>query len=348
MRRLPIYLVIDVSESMAGDNLRNLQQGMERIVKSLRTDPYALETAYLSVIAFAGRAKTLTPLVDLLSFYPPRLPLGSGTSIGAALMHLMDELQRSVKCSTPDAKGDFKPVVYFMSDGKATDDVEPALKRWQTDFAKRANLVAIGIGPYADLAALARLTEHVLRMEGAGEEDFRKFVDWISASVSSQSRSIGSGEPTKLSLEKLDDSVMRKISGIEQALAVDEDFVVLHGKCQKTRLPYLMRFERQAKTVETSGMNIDASLYHLTGVFPAEADFDELCDLRPIERTVSTAQIVGAPGCPHCGAQAALAACPCGQIFCVSGPGKAVCPGCSQELEMAVADSDFDVSRARG
>jgi len=74
MRRLPVFLVIDVSESMAGDNLRSLQEGMDRLVKTLRTDPYALETTYLSVIAFAGRAKTLSPLVELYAFYPPRLP----------------------------------------------------------------------------------------------------------------------------------------------------------------------------------------------------------------------------------------------------------------------------------
>ena len=35
MRRLPIFLLIDVSESMAGDNLRQLQEGLERLVRSL-------------------------------------------------------------------------------------------------------------------------------------------------------------------------------------------------------------------------------------------------------------------------------------------------------------------------
>ena len=57
MRRLPIFLLIDVSESMAGDNLRQLQEGLERLVRSLRADPYALETVFISVIAFAGKAK---------------------------------------------------------------------------------------------------------------------------------------------------------------------------------------------------------------------------------------------------------------------------------------------------
>ena len=68
MRRLPVFLVIDVSESMAGDNLRRMQEGIDALLTSLRSDPYALETVHLSVIAFAGVARTLAPLVELFSF----------------------------------------------------------------------------------------------------------------------------------------------------------------------------------------------------------------------------------------------------------------------------------------
>jgi uncharacterized protein YegL len=54
MRRLPIFILLDVSESMVGDNLRQLQQGLDMLVRDLRTDPHALETVYLSAIVFAG------------------------------------------------------------------------------------------------------------------------------------------------------------------------------------------------------------------------------------------------------------------------------------------------------
>ena len=176
MRRLPIFLLIDVSESMAGDNLRQLQEGLERLVRSLRADPYALETVFISVIAFAGKAKTLTPLVELFQFYPPRLPLGSGTSLGSAMAHLMDEMERTVQRSTPDKKGDWRPVVYLLTDGKPTDDIEPAVKRWKRDFEQRANLVAIGVGKHASLSALQRFTENVLRLDATTEDDFKRFV----------------------------------------------------------------------------------------------------------------------------------------------------------------------------
>ena len=113
---------------MAGDNIRQLNQGLEGLIKKLRTDPHALETVFLSVIVFAGKVKTLTPLVELSSFYPPRLPLGSGTSLGLALEHLMNEIDRNVKKTTTDQKGDWRPVIYLMTDGKATDSADEACR----------------------------------------------------------------------------------------------------------------------------------------------------------------------------------------------------------------------------
>ena len=62
MRRLPIYFLVDVSESMVGEPIEQVQNGMRTIIQELRVDPYALETAFVSVIAFAGKATSLSPL----------------------------------------------------------------------------------------------------------------------------------------------------------------------------------------------------------------------------------------------------------------------------------------------
>ena len=49
MRRLPIYFLVDVSESMAGEPILQVQDGMRMIVQELRTDPYALgNSIYIS------------------------------------------------------------------------------------------------------------------------------------------------------------------------------------------------------------------------------------------------------------------------------------------------------------
>lgn len=348
MRRLPIFMLLDVSESMAGDNLRQLQQGLEKLVTGLRTDPHALETVYLSTIAFAGKARTLAPLTELVHFYPPRLPLGSGTSLGRGMMHLMDELDRSVQSSTPERKGDWRPVIYLMTDGKPTDDIEPALKRWRAHYAGRATLVAIAIGKFASLDILLRFTETVLRLDARTDQDFKRFVDWVTMSVVAQSRSVAEARPG-VSLAKLDETILKKIDDIHSGLTVDEDLVVLGGRCQNNRLPYLMRYERIPPTVRTRDFGLELDLYQLAGVFALEKDYFDLSDDRALVRTVSTDALIGAPGCPHCGNPVGFAMCSCGALMCVRGSGPAVCPTCECKCDFGEGDGNgFEVARSRG
>lgn len=114
MRRLPIYFLVDVSESMVGEPIKQVENGMRQIVQELRTDPYALETAFISVIAFAGKAKSLSPLTELYKFYPPTFPIGGGTSLGSALDFLMDDIDKNVVKTTEERKGDWKPIVFLL------------------------------------------------------------------------------------------------------------------------------------------------------------------------------------------------------------------------------------------
>lgn len=348
MRRLPIFFLLDVSESMVGDNLRQLQQGLERLIKSLRTDPHALETVHLSVIAFAGKARTLAPLTELAMFYPPRLPIGAGTSLGAALDHLMNEIGSTVTKSTPDRKGDWKPVVYLMTDGKPTDETADAIARWKRDFANSVTLVAIGVGRQASLAALRDITDNVLQLDAASDDDFRRFVDWVTMSVVAQSRSV-SAMSTGVNLAKLDDSILKKISSIEQAAIVDEDFVILAGRCQNNKLPYLIKYERVWQKLESAAFSMKVDQFNLAGVYALEQDYFDLSDARGLARTVNSDTLIGAPGCPHCGNSIGFAMCACGQIMCIRGTGEATCPTCDKECNFGHSDDEgFDVTRVRG
>ena len=39
MRRLPIYFLIDVSESMAGEPIQQVEEGLSTIIQTLKKDP---------------------------------------------------------------------------------------------------------------------------------------------------------------------------------------------------------------------------------------------------------------------------------------------------------------------
>lgn len=350
MRRLPIFFAVDVSESMVGNNLRQMSQGMETLVKTLRTDPHALESVFLSTIVFAGKALVLTPLVELVSFYPPRLPVGSGTSLGAALTAVMNQIDQAVVRGTSEVKGDWKPIVYLFTDGKPTDDPSSAITRWKRDYARRASLVAVGIGPYASLSVLASLTENAFHLKNERQEDFLAFVKWLSQSVSSQSQSVAAVEEgAGVSLAKFDDSVLQKIKDITQAVALDEDFVILTGKCESTKLPYVMRYRRlQESIASTRDFRTSAQSFELEGVFPLENDYFELSDERVSVQAISTDALVGAPGCPHCGAGMGLAMCSCGALHCLKSS-EATCPWCNTKAIYGASEGgSFDVTRSRG
>ena len=163
MRRLPIYFLVDVSESMVGEPIQQVEDGMRTIIQELRTDPYALETAYVSVIAFAGKAKTLSALTELYKFYPPRFPIGGGTSLGVAMNHLMDHINVDVVKTTAETKGDWKPIVFLFTDGTPTDNPQSAFERWNNKFRGHASIVCISIGDNADTELFSSGSLLVLR-----------------------------------------------------------------------------------------------------------------------------------------------------------------------------------------
>ena len=68
MRRLPVYLLLDTSGSMYGEPIEAVKNGVQTLISTLRGDPYALETAYISIITFNSTAQQVTPLTELSAF----------------------------------------------------------------------------------------------------------------------------------------------------------------------------------------------------------------------------------------------------------------------------------------
>jgi uncharacterized protein with von Willebrand factor type A (vWA) domain len=65
MRRLPVYLLLDTSGSMTGEPIEAVKNGVQVMISSLRQNPQAIETAFISIITFDSVAKQVVPLTDL-------------------------------------------------------------------------------------------------------------------------------------------------------------------------------------------------------------------------------------------------------------------------------------------
>lgn len=188
MRRLPVYLLIDTSGSMFGEPIEAVKNGVQTLVSTLRSDPYALETAYISIITFNSSAQQIAPLIELASFQPPTIDASGCTALGEALNLLAQRVDSEIVKTTAEVKGDWKPIVFIMTDGEPTDDLQKGLN----EFKKRkfGMVVACAAGQGANTNTLKQITENVVQLDTADSATIKAFFKWVSASISTGSQKV--------------------------------------------------------------------------------------------------------------------------------------------------------------
>jgi len=294
----------------------------------------ALETAYISIIIFAGKSKTLIPLTELLNFNPPNLPIGGGTALGCAMNFLMDEIESQVQKSTYEIKGDWKPVIFLITDGSPTDEVASAIQRWNSQFKNKANLVAISIGNQADTSTLTKFTDNVLIFNDTDPKYYSEFFQWVSASIETKSINVVVNGNDDFQLPKLNEKILQKEEVKEKSTGThDERFAILLSRCKKSKNPYLMKYIK-----ESSQKYVADGAYIIT---------EEYFDLAPKGHhlTVNSQLLNSIIPCPSCG-NPGFAQCTCGNLFCFDKTGKHCCPWCGQENYYSIGD--FDISKTQG
>jgi uncharacterized protein YegL len=207
MRRLPVYLLVDVSTSMRGEPIEAVEKGLRLLVAALRKDPRALETAYLSVITFGSSARQIVPLSDIQQFQLPEITARGETNLGGALETLCECRMREVIKTTANRRGDWLPMVFLLTDGRPwsrTANAKVATKSGVDKFhsLKWGMTVSCAAGPRADSELLNDITpECVVELASADEKNLSAFFTWVTASIVATSQSINA---TGLQIATLD------------------------------------------------------------------------------------------------------------------------------------------------
>lgn len=189
-RRLPVYLLLDTSGSMAGEPIESVRNGVHMLLAALRGEPQALETAYLSVITFDSDAKQVVPLTDLFTFQEPIIDASGGTSLGEALELVTSKIQAEVSKTTSEHKGDWKPLVFIFTDGEPTDDYNKGI----AEIKKiKATIVACAAGFNANTDILKKITENVVQLQSTNQNDIKAFFKWVTASITTASQKVDTG-----------------------------------------------------------------------------------------------------------------------------------------------------------
>lgn len=192
-RRLPVYILLDTSGSMRGEPIHSVNVGLQAMLSALRQDPYALESVYLSVITFDIEAKEYLPLtpLDEVKLGEVVVPDAGATFLGAALEMLVQCVNRDVKKTTRASKGDWRPLLFVMTDGSPSDlqayrEIIPNVKK-----CNFGSILACAAGPKAKQELLLELTDRVVTLDTMDSAAFSGFFKWVSASVAIGSSSAG-------------------------------------------------------------------------------------------------------------------------------------------------------------
>lgn len=321
LRRLPVYLLLDTSESMAGPAIKAVEESVRTLLSELRQNPLAIDTVHLSVITFGREAQHVVPLTELMKFEAPVLRVRTGTALGAALQVLSVSLENDVQKITTSVKGDYQPLVFILTDGQPTDDWESQADAINTLIrGKRANVFAIGCGPDVDTEVLYRITANVLVMPNLTPEAIRKSFVWLSASVKTVSAKVQEGpDMGLLGLPEPPADALRVAPRTSSSGNQAPRQVFLHAICSTRNQPYLMRFVRRSYEEQ-----YDAVAAH---------ELETLDDGAPGSASqISLELLCGVPACPYCNNPGAIV-CPepgCEVIFCSADEEapEVICPKC--------------------
>ena len=189
LRRLPVYILMDCSGSMAGEPIVAMEAGIRSLLVELQEDPQALETVWLSVITFGSTADQAVLLSDIHEFKVPDLVAGGSTALGEAVELLAERITEEVRVTTQDQKGDWKPLVFVFTDGEPTDDWEEPVREFRADG--RANIIACGAGPEVNEDQLREIGDTVVRLADTQPGTLSAFMEWVSLAVTMTSKSLG-------------------------------------------------------------------------------------------------------------------------------------------------------------
>jgi len=190
--RCPCLLLLDTSESMGGDKIRELNAGLVEFALQLRADAMASKRVEVAIVTF-GPVNVVQPFVTADSFVAPELRASGNTPIGAAIVRAADLIAQRKRSYRENGIGYYRPWIFMISDGEPTDDVRRARDVIeQSERAKSFMFYSVGVAG-ADMRALGRIgVRQPLRLKGLA---FNQLFVWLSHSLSTVSRSQVSDTP---------------------------------------------------------------------------------------------------------------------------------------------------------
>ncbi len=184
--RIACALLLDTSNSMAGDKISLLNDGFDLFCKEIKEDDLAKKRTEVMVVTFGGVARVEIPFTEGRDLQSRQFIADGGTPLGAAIDLALDELTAQKEAYKQNGLEYYRPWLFVMTDGAPTDGpvFESAAARvCSIEASKGVSCFPIGIGEDAGMDQLAKLSSQRTPLKLTGLS-FKEFFLWLSASMS--------------------------------------------------------------------------------------------------------------------------------------------------------------------
>lgn len=192
--RCPVMLLLDISGSMEGQPIEELNRGIRKFIDETQRDEIARFAVEFACVTFGGEgAEVECPFTNLSDIRPEQVPdfQASGvTPMGEAMTLGLRQLAERKQYLKQQDIPYYQPWMVLMTDGAPTDDISPAADQIrQLAAARKISFFAVGIGDGVDMDMLTKICPDNRPPKRLAGLEFGAFFEWLSQSVGAVSRS---------------------------------------------------------------------------------------------------------------------------------------------------------------
>lgn len=192
-RRLPICFCLDVSGSMAGNPIKELNDGLQSFFSSIRENDETRSAADISIITFGGKVEIVLPFGKLSKqqAIPKVMATTSLTPIGEGILTALELLTVRKEGYKNLGIKYYQPWLVVITDGapqgdEAMENMEKAIEAvCELESTGRLVVFNIGVGNNVDFTLLKRLSNKRTEPISILSAQFSKLFEFLGSSSSS-------------------------------------------------------------------------------------------------------------------------------------------------------------------